>query len=236
MSNQSQNNLPELHRLFNFLHCLVPCYTQNNTYRYYALVYYCNDRYGINDTSGNGGFMRYSHQNNPNHTIFLHQDTVNQIRGECTNCIQCSDIKHMFESLSERLGIEIIRDADINANDSYNNNRVAIYTLVPAPMSIMSIECNDNNEDRSIFIKNNAYIEDINNTNQEVNLRQLLQFKRQLLIRAINAVVNTLEQSPVNIDRRLLLRAINIILEQTSISINNDKIEAIVNELVNRRG
>ncbi|MGC9079833.1 MAG: hypothetical protein ACP5G1_03795 [Nanopusillaceae archaeon] len=251
MSDQSQTKLTELdvlHGLLKFLYCLVPCYTEKDNKdgttkkkRYYALVSYCSEKFSVDSHDDDHIFVNHNFNGKP---TYLHKYTVNSIREGCKECKFCNIIlESLNQDIWNKLNIEIIGKVNehVNVNDenSYikgndGRDKMSIYQLDTQqiiPITSVNKICDNG---KSIFIKNNLYIEDVNNTNQEVNLQyleQLLLFKRQLLLRVINII---LEQPPVDIDRQLLLRVINIILEQTSISINNDNIEAIVDKLINR--
>jgi hypothetical protein len=236
MSNQSQDNqeidnlIKSLIKLSNFLYCLVPCYTETNGKRYYALVYYCNEKFkqGGNNNSNND-FVQYIF--NGKYYIYLHRDTVNKVGGECQNC-NYDIVNNDNYNIWNNLNIELITE-NINDPDSYKEQdgkkKISIYQIVKhTPTSVFIWEEGELlkpancNKDMSIFIKDDAYEENINNSNQNQkqkhNTEKLLELKKLLITETtveLSKVINNVieQQIDVNVDENLRKEAVEIILK-----------------------
>ncbi len=193
MSNQSQDNqkIDILINLLNFLDCLVPCYTENNGKRYYALVYYCNKKFepennNSNDNNNsNNDFVKYKFKGknakgeDVDYPIYLHRDTVNKVRGKCEDCNFCdivnnivNNYKNFWDEIWNNLNIELITE-NINDPDSYKEQdgkkKISIYQINnKVPNSVFTLE-EDKKCDNEIFIKDGVYIENIDTQSQNQN-------------------------------------------------------------------
>ncbi|MGB9763526.1 MAG: McrB family protein [Minisyncoccia bacterium] len=251
MSNQSQDNqkIDILINLLNFLDCLVPCYTKSNGRRYYALVYYCDEKF--KQPTGNNDFVKYRFDGKD---IYLHRDTVNKVRGECQDCNFCdivNNYKDFWDEIWNDLNIEPISDnLNINNTGIYETEggkkKISIYQIVkqsnrqvPTPvfvwtsLGLLNVKCN---KSKSIFIKDNVYIEIENidnqsqnqqNQNQKHNAEQLLELKKLLITKTTEnllKVINNVIEQQIPVDKNLLEKAVEIILKNIDSNIANKNI------------
>jgi nucleoid DNA-binding protein len=255
MSNQSQDNQKKkidiLIKLLNFLDCLVPCYTENNGTRYYALVYYCDGKF--EQSTGNNDFVndfvkyifkkgKNEKGKDVNYPIYLHRDTVNKVRGECQDCNFC-DIVNRYKNFWNKINIELITDK-INDPISYNKTqdgkkKISIYQLDnQGPTSVFiwengKLKPKNCDKDESIFIKDKAYIENIDNQSQNQNQQNqnqknitesLLELKKLLITETtvkLSKVINNVIEQQIHVDENLLKEAVETILENIDSNMAN---------------
>jgi hypothetical protein len=243
MSNQSQDNqkIDILINLLNFLYCLVPCYTESEPKtgtkgkkRFYALVYYCDEKFKREDNNNNSNndFVKYKYKfNKKEKDIYLHRDTVDKVRGECQDCNFCDIVKNS-KNFWDNLNIELITgNININNPDSYKEQdgkkKISIYQIdkqsnAPTPVfgqgssGLLYVNCD---EDKSIFIKDNVYkIENIYNQSQNQNQQ--------------NQNQKNMTESLLELKKLLITKTTEIILEKTSIGNIAEGVEQIVNKLM----